>query len=294
MNPSLFSLPMGSIGGIHVRVHITLLLFAAYQLSSSSQSIWSVLLYLLGVYICILLHEFGHALAARWCDGDCDEVLLWPLGGLAYARTPADPTAHAITAAAGPAVSLALWTLFAVSGHLLGGYVSVEGAHLLYHAYFFCEQMALFNMVILFFNLLPAYPMDGGRILRALLCYFLLFESAARITAVLGMLIAILFVGYGLVYDQFLLAIIGVFVFSQSLISWQAPGLEGTAAGFSLKERILRMRRKSRFSEGVAIAAAQTMHCCNLCGRTEASDPDLDFRVTADGEEFCTDHLPGR
>jgi Zn-dependent protease len=292
MNPLLFSLPMGRIGGIHVRVHITLILFAAYKLQEGSETIWSIFVYLLGLYICILLHEFGHALAARWCDGDCDEVLLWPLGGLAYARTPADPTAHLITAAAGPAVSLALWMLFAAWGHLLGGYVSAEGTLVLDQAYVFCVQMASLNTIIFFFNLLPAYPMDGGRILRALLCYFLPFESSARITAVLGMLIAILFVGYGLVYDELLLAIIGLFVFSQSQISWKAPGLEGTAGRFSIKERLQRMRRKSQFSESLAIAAAQTLHRCHSCGCTEASSPELDFRVAADGEEYCSEHLP--
>ena len=293
MNFLSWTIPLGRIAGINVRVHVALLLLGFYFMAPGT-NVWSGLTYLAGLYVSVLIHELGHAFAARWCDGECDEILLWPLGGLAYARTPADPTAHLITAAAGPAVSLVLWIAFTSLGQIFATASATYENAALPEAYLFCVQMAYLNMAIIIFNLIPAYPMDGGRILKALLCYRVSFEKAAQITAILGMMVAGLFVAYGVMKQHLILACIGVFVFMQSSAALKSPGLEGTAGRFSLSERLRRGRRKSQFSQGVVSAAAKTLHCCAQCGRTEISDPDLDFRVTAAGEEFCTEHLPAR
>jgi hypothetical protein len=164
----------------------------------------------------------------------------------------------------------------------------------LHEAYFFCVEMAYLNMAIIVFNLIPAYPMDGGRILKSLLCYRVSFERAAQITAVLGMVIAALFVVYGVMRQHVILACIGAFVFMQSNAALKAPGLEGTAGRFSISERLRRGRRSARFSQSVASAANLTLHRCAKCDRTEISHPELDFRVAGDGEEYCAEHLPKR
>lgn len=293
MNLLSWTIPLGRIAGINIRAHVALLLLGFYFMSPGA-SLLSGLIYLAGLYVSVLLHELGHAFAARWCDGECEEILLWPLGGLAYARTPADPTAHLITAAAGPAVSLVLWIFFTAMGTLFAAASATYGGAAFPEAYFFCVHMAYLNMAIIVFNLIPAYPMDGGRILKALLCYRISFEKAAQITAVLGMMIAALFVAYGVMKQQVILACIGAFVFMQSNAALRSPGLEGTAGGFSISERLRRGRRKARFAQSAASAAHLTLHRCAKCDRTEVSDPDLDFRVAADGEEYCASHLPPR
>jgi Zn-dependent protease len=293
MNLLSWTIPLGRIAGINIRAHVALLLLGFYFMSPGA-SLLSGLVYLAGLYVSVLLHELGHAFAARWCDGDCDEILLWPLGGLAYARTPADPTAHLITAAAGPAVSLALWAAFTAIAKLLAAASATYESPVLPEAYFFFVHMAYLNMAIIVFNLIPAYPMDGGRILKALLCYRISFERAAQITAVLGMVIAALFVAYGVMNQQVILACIGAFVFMQSSTALKAPGLEGTAGRFSISERLRRGRRSAQFSQSVASAANITLHRCAKCDRTEASHPDLEFRVAGDGEEYCAEHLPRR
>src|ERR1041384_5745352 len=100
--------PLGSFRGIAVRLHFTFLIFAFWRVQMYADVVYGIAV-IVGLYVCILLHEFGHAFAARWCDGECDLILLWPLGGLAFARPAFHPTAHLITTLAGPFVTLVLW-----------------------------------------------------------------------------------------------------------------------------------------------------------------------------------------
>ena len=82
MNFLTYGIPLGRYFGINVRLHFTFLVYAYYRVQEYHSPVLG-LLFVAGIYACILLHEFGHALAARWCDGEANDILLWPLGGLA-------------------------------------------------------------------------------------------------------------------------------------------------------------------------------------------------------------------
>jgi Zn-dependent protease len=149
---------------------------------------WAVLEYVAG-FTLVLLHEFGHVLACRSVGGSAGRVVLWPLGGLAFVAPPPRPGANLWTTAAGPLVNVLFAPLlFGVAFQT----APVAGApatdiHLL------CTTLALFNVVMLVFNLLPIFPLDGGRILQSLLWWPLGEHLALAIAAGVGMAFASVF-----------------------------------------------------------------------------------------------------
>src|SRR5262245_52207257 len=113
-DPMTWSLPLGRLFGVGIRIHIFFILVIialigreAYHHPNTYMWVEAIFVMVL-LFFSVLLHEFGHCFGARAVDGDAQEVLLWPLGGLAYVDVPQTPRAHFITAAAGPAVNLAL------------------------------------------------------------------------------------------------------------------------------------------------------------------------------------------
>lgn len=158
-----WSLPVGRVLGIEVRLHWTLLLMTVLwsrDLFGIGLAWWWFPIAILALPLSVLLHEFGHAIAARAVGGDSRDIILWACGGLAWCAIPARPLAHLVVAAAGPGVSLALWA--AGQGMVQAGWLTGSPA-----------AVALFiagvNLSLLLFNLLPVYPMDGGRIARSAL-----------------------------------------------------------------------------------------------------------------------------
>lgn len=286
-----YGIPLGRFAGVHVRVHFTLLLYALYKLQGSPNTLFAAA-YIVGLYFCILLHEFGHAFAARWCDGECDQVLLWPLGGLAYARTPAHPTAELITAAAGPAVTLLLWLGFGALGQFALAPLVPSGGALAAYAWGFSDQMAELNLWLLLFNLIPAFPMDGGRIAFALLWYQMGYERALDVAVTISKVVAMLMAALGVWQQQFFLVFIAIFVFMQASAALHTLGHSHHSSHFSIRERLSRGRRKAQFFEGVEGASEEALHRCATCGCTEITRPEADFRVAASGEEYCDRHLP--
>ncbi len=158
-----WSLPIGRILGIDVRLHWTLLLYTAFQVAQfaglGAPWYWWVVV-LLAVPLSVLLHEFGHSLTARAVGGDSRDIILWAFGGIAWSVVPARALAHLLVAAGGPLVNLILWG--AGMALLHAGWVdgTIGGV---------IAFVAGINGMLLLFNLLPCYPMDGGRIARSLL-----------------------------------------------------------------------------------------------------------------------------
>lgn len=156
--------------GIDVFVHSTWLLFAAYELSTRanaySSQFWNVAEYL-SVFVIVLLHEFGHALACRSVGGRAERIMLWPLGGIAYVAPPPRPGAHLWSIAAGPLVNVALLPITMLSAI----YVETLFPHASRDFYHFVDMVTFVNWVLLIFNMLPIYPLDGGQVLRSLLWY---------------------------------------------------------------------------------------------------------------------------
>jgi len=156
--------------GIDVYIHWAWFLAFLYFTSrphSYSNYGWSAL-EILSLFLLVLTHEFGHALACRSVGGTANLIILWPLGGVAYVAPPQRPGAQLWSIVAGPLVNVVLAPILfglAIFGKNLGWDVSYPDAYLL------IENVTLINLVLLILNLMPVYPLDGGQILRSLLWY---------------------------------------------------------------------------------------------------------------------------
>lgn len=156
--------------GIDVYIHWAWFLAFLYFTSrphSYSNYGWSAL-EILSLFLLVLTHEFGHALACRSVGGTANLIILWPLGGVAYVAPPQRPGAQLWSIVAGPLVNVVLAPILfglAILGKNLGWDTGYPDAYLL------IENVTLINLVLLIFNLMPVYPLDGGQILRSLLWY---------------------------------------------------------------------------------------------------------------------------
>ncbi|MCX7886983.1 MAG: site-2 protease family protein [Verrucomicrobiae bacterium] len=289
-------IPLGHIFGIQVRLHFTFLLYAIYRLQEFPNLLYGSA-FLAGLYLCILLHELGHALVARWADGEAHEVLLWPLGGLAWCRPAWHPTAHLIATAAGPLVTLGLFLLFRAATVVLGSWAVQSG--FLLQVWSFLGEMARLNLWLLVFNLIPAFPMDGGRILRDALWHWLGVEKATQIAVWTSRLIAVVGIAWSLASGFYWLILLALFVLLQAHAEYAQVGFEaGSATVFSVTERLRRGRRQREFRRGITaqkrMAQSEGFHRCAECGRTEQDDSLLEFRVCPDcsgGQEYCQQHV---
>jgi Zn-dependent protease len=204
------SLKVASIFGIEVRIHVTFLLYLAwiwlnyYQVAGLSGAIQGILL-ILALFACVLLHEFGHAFAARAFGIRTPDITLWPFGGVARLnRIPDKPWQELIVAIAGPLVNVVIAALL----FLIHGTAGIQQAeHLESPRVDLLAKLAWVNIILVLFNLIPAFPMDGGRVLRALLAMVMPYAQATQIAARLGQGLAILFAVFGFIYNPILIFI---------------------------------------------------------------------------------------
>jgi Zn-dependent protease len=158
--------------GVDLFLHWSWFVVAAFEISNRAKSYssvtWNVLEYL-ALFLIVMLHEYGHALACRQVGGTANQIVLWPLGGVAYVNPPPRPGPTLWSIAAGPLVNVALLFIIApvgiISNRSLTLAVTVPDAHAFLRALWFM------NLGLLVFNLLPIYPLDGGQILRSLLWF---------------------------------------------------------------------------------------------------------------------------
>ena len=211
------SIPIASIKGTAIRLHWTFLLLIAAiavgtSLSGGMFAAAQVVLLVGFIFACVVLHEFGHITVARHFGIETPEVVLLPIGGLAkLRRIPTDPKQELAIAVAGPCVN---FTLFALLVLMLGRWPAWDAfIDLSQGEVHFVEQLAIFNLAVGLFNLLPAFPMDGGRIFRASLALALPHHQATRIAARVGQALAIGLTILALLAGNVLLAAIGVFIF---------------------------------------------------------------------------------
>jgi len=197
------------VSGIDVCVHWSWILVAAYQINDRahlySSLTWNILEYLT-LFLIVLLHEFGHAFACRQVGGTADLIILWPLGGLAYVRPPQRPGAVLWSTAAGPLVNFVLLIVLLVPLRLFHGWDGATDVNT------FLKRVAVLNLVLLVFNLLPIYPMDGGRILRAVLWYILGRARSLFVATVIGIILGAGLVAWAFYIQSFWLGLIAAFV----------------------------------------------------------------------------------
>src|ERR1700733_7327084 len=182
------SIRLFTYSGIVVSLHWSWFLVAAYEIQtrkgSYSSVTWNVLEYL-ALFLIVPLHEFGHALACRQVGGRADQIVLWPLGGVAYVDPPPRPGATLWSISAGPLVNLALLPLLYLAvtlGRSAGMGATAPDLYRLLRSVFYI------NAGLLIFNILPIYPLDGGQILRSLLWFVLGRARSLMVATILGLI----------------------------------------------------------------------------------------------------------
>jgi Zn-dependent protease len=211
-----WSVNIGSIAGTAVRVHFTFLLFLAWifiasWISGGSAAAWNGLAFMLLLFACVLAHEFGHIFAARAFGVPTPDVTLLPIGGVArLARIPEAPSEELLIAVAGPlvnvAIAIVLVALFGANlddSHL----AAIESTHVS-----MVDRLTTVNIFLALFNMIPAFPMDGGRVLRALLAIRLGHVRATEWAAKVGQLAAFALGFIGLLWNPMLI-FIAIFVY---------------------------------------------------------------------------------
>jgi Zn-dependent protease len=254
------SIRLFRFSGIDVFLHWSWFLIAVYEIQSRagrySSITWNVLEYL-ALFLIVLLHEFGHALACRQVGGRANRIVLWPLGGVAYVDPPPRPGATLWSIAAGPLVNVALLPI-------LGFFVAFSGAHVwdasgpnfdgLLPTIFWI------NAGLLAFNILPIYPLDGGQIFRSLLWFAIGRARSLMVATVLGMLGVAAFIGLALLRGSIWYGALAAFML---LNCW---------GGFKHAQALLRMAKLPR-RLGYACPACKTSPPigaywkCSNCGQ---------------------------
>jgi Zn-dependent protease/CBS domain-containing protein len=211
-----WSVNVGTLAGTAVRIHITFLIFlvwiwVASYLSGGAEAAFNGLLFMVLLFACVLAHEFGHIFAARAFGVATPDVTLLPIGGVArLERIPEKPQEELLIAIAGPAVNVVIAIVLVALGsaklstaHL----ATVENTRIA-----MVDRLADVNLFLAAFNMIPAFPMDGGRVLRALLSIRLGFVRATQVAATIGQWVAFALGFLGLLYNP-LLIFIAIFVY---------------------------------------------------------------------------------
>jgi Zn-dependent protease/predicted transcriptional regulator len=234
-----WSLKIARLSGIDVYLHFTFLLLIAWiglaywQLEGSVQAVIAGVGFILALFACVVLHELGHALTARKFGIRTRSIVLLPIGGIAsIEKTPEDPRQEILIALAGPAVSFgiaALLWLVLSAGSGIGAATPLslsEGS--------FLQRLMLVNLLLGAFNLLPAFPMDGGRVFRALLSLRLGPLRATRIAAVVAQAAAVLLALVGMRYNLFLV-LIAVFIWIGATTEASLASAKSVLAGITAR-----------------------------------------------------------
>ena len=258
-NPINWSFKAGRLFGIDIRIHVIFILCVIVLLSMEARDAKAlnipfsqVLIYALGTYgllfLVVLLHEFGHCFGARHVGGEADEILIWPLGGLAMVSTPHNARAHMITTLAGPMVNVVICAivsavLVAKTGSL--GAVPWNPLHPMTPVVLFHMStldiwlMRLFGVsyLLLLFNMMPVFPFDGGRVLQAWLWPRKGYVASMEIATVVGMGGAVAIGLFSLFTDQGIL-LVGIAAFGY-LQCWRMRRMlreTGTVDGIETSE----------------------------------------------------------
>ena len=229
-----WSVNIGRIAGTAIRVHVTFLLFlvwiwGASYVSGGAGAAWSGLVFMLLLFLCVLAHEFGHIFTARAFGVQTPDVTLLPIGGVArLERIPEEPKQEFLIAIAGPLVNVAIaLVLMALPDtDMRAQHLAVVESPTVPLA----DRLAAVNLFLAAFNMIPAFPMDGGRILRALLAIKLGFTRATEIAASIGQFVAFALGFLGL-FGNPMLIFIAIFVYLAAASEGQLVAVRAMSRG---------------------------------------------------------------
>lgn len=239
------SVRIASIAGIKIFIHWTFLILIAYIIYSNyrrgynaEQIGWSVL-FVLSIFFTVCLHELGHALTARRFKIKTRDITLLPIGGVARLETlPEKPKEELLVAIAGPAVNLVLagisWLLIDMPANDELPQIMADGVN----AGNFLLNFFIINIWLAVFNLVPAFPMDGGRILRALLSMRMPRHVATAIAARIGQFLAVLFIFAGFFVNPFLM-FIGIFIFLGAQAEAEQTQAQSMLSGYTVRDVLM-------------------------------------------------------
>jgi len=210
-----WSIPIGTVKGTVIRIHLTFLLFLLWIGGAHyAQGGWDAavqgILFIVLLFLCVLLHEFGHVFAARRYGVQTPDITLLPIGGVARLELiPEKPSQELVVALAGPAVNVVIAVLLFLG---LGTLPSAESLEVQNPGVSLVARLAMVNVFLVLFNLIPAFPMDGGRVLRALLASRMGYSRGTQVAAGIGQGVAFLLGILGL-FGNPLLIFIALFVY---------------------------------------------------------------------------------
>jgi len=279
---------IASVAGIPIRIHATFLLFivwlfwASYARGGGAQAVQGVG-FILSAFACVLLHELGHALMGRRFGVVTRDITLLPIGGVARLdRIPQKPAQELAIAFAGPLVNVVIAAALFLFLYVSSGVVVLGDPTLLERS--FVARLFSFNVIVTVFNLIPAFPMDGGRVLRALLAMRLDYVRATRIAANVGQAIALLFGLLGLFGNPVLL-FIAVFVFigagQESAFVQMRSVFEGIPVSRAMIRDFQALRPEEPLSRAVELLLAGHQQDFPVLGAA-APDPPLGILARSD------------
>jgi Zn-dependent protease len=258
-----WSLKLGEVAGVGIYVHATFAILVAWIAASSWAegetlgAVFSAVTFILALFGCIVLHELGHALAARRYNIKTRDITLYPIGGVArLERMPEDPKQELVVALAGPAVNLAIAAVLWVGLEAFNGWDAEAGMSVLSGP--FAQRILAVNLLIMGFNLLPAFPMDGGRALRALLATRMDYVAATQIAANAGQMMALLFGFVGLLANPFLL-FIALFVWIGAAAEASMAQMKSALGGIPVAQAMLTTFETLRPDDPLSLAVEKTL-----------------------------------
>ena len=237
-----WSINIGTIAGTAVRVHITFLLFLGWiffatYVAEGPQAAMASLVFMVILFACVMAHEFGHIFTARAFGVPTPDVTLLPIGGVArLARMPEEPREEFLIAIAGPLVNVVIaFGLVLIAGARLkaGDLAIMDSANVS-----LVDRLAAVNIFLALFNMIPAFPMDGGRVLRALLATRMGYVRATEIAASIGQAVAFALGFIGLFYNP-LLIFIAIFVYLAAASEAHMVAIRAMARGVPVSSAMM-------------------------------------------------------
>ena len=256
---------------------------------------WPILVFL-ALFLIVLMHEFGHALACRQVGGKADFIVLWPLGGVAYVAPPQRPGAMLWSIAAGPLVNVALFVVLSTFC-LCSGFLHWPDTHPDWNE--FLVTIWKTNLGLLIFNMLPIYPLDGGQIVRSLLWFFVGRANSLMVASVFGfagvalvILLVVLAIAAGVPGDQ--MVMFGVVAAFVALNCW---------SGFRQSQGLLRLEKAPRRTEFHCPVCKESPPIgefwrCGRCGKafdtflTQAFCPSCNAEYAVAACPYCFNSKP--